>query len=826
MAKPEPAAADAAPKPSLIARVRNLPAWVREHSVKAAILFSVMFSLMGAMLFTWAVMSAKNRQLAVEAAYTPDDAFQALDDGDLPKALQIAQIVERSGNMTIDNAGGPAYIFGVAAMRKSDTPVELQRTRAYQIAAHWFEQAMHRGVPDDRRAEVVFLTGKSLYLAERYTEAVPILRQALPINPHAAAEVHRYLGRALYLQSEPNPAGAVAETDAYLAEPGLSEDDRMAATADRAEFLLASGRLVEARRAIAQVQATKRFPAQATLLDARITLQEGRLAAGVKGDEAALTPSCIMPLPQPTPESQAKFEAALRLAEEAKKLDKLSTQLTPQAFYVAGLCQDALGKLDEAAAEFHQAYRRAVESPEGFAARIQQAHLARRRDKTDDAVSLYDEVLKELGPKKRYSNRWAPLPDFKARMLTVYEDFFHRKQYAAASKFADLLPRLLDEDLAVQLAADAHAAWARQLVAGGRGGALEERHPPPAVREQYRLAGKLYERLSELRYATRDYAENIWTAAKFYLQGRDYDNAARLLRKYTSVEQRAHHAEAMVGIAEVMLTKERNDEALALLKRCMETFPRDAAVFRARLLLAELYGEMGKWDEAERSLLDNLESETLTPSSSEWRRSLFALARLLYDRARYPEAALKLDEAVERYPDDADAVEARYCAGEAHRRVAQQLADEVPDNALPAERAKFQRLITEQFEIALKRLDETIQAARTPDLRHTDEAGRIAMLRNALFGRGSILHAVGRYDEALRAYQTAVAAFPQSPAVLDAYLQMADCHRRMHRPIEARGTVEQAKLMLNRIPDDAQFDDVTNYTRAEWKQMLDTLSAL
>ena len=84
----------------------------------------------------------------------------------------------------------------------------------------------------------------------------------------------------------------------------------------------------------------------------------------------------------------------------------------------------------------------------------------------------------------------------------------------------------------------------------------------------------------------------------------------------------------------------------------------------------------------------------------------------------------------------------------------------------------------------------------------------------------------GVRDSVLRAYQTAIAAFPQSPAVLDAYLQMADCHRRQERPIEARGTVEQAKLVLNRLPKDAAFDAVSNYTREEWSKLLDTLSSL
>lgn len=822
-AKPEEAAAE---KPSLMVRLRNLPTWVREHSVKAAILFSVVFSLLGAMLFGWAVMSAKQRQVAKELAYTPKDIYAAVDVGDIPKALQIAQHVARSGNVSVQDAGAPAYMFGVAAMRKSDTPLEAQQRRAYQIAAHWFEEAYHRGVPRERRAELVYLTAKSFYLSRRYAEAVPLLREALPVNKQFEMELRRYLARALSLQATPDFPQSLAQLTSLLDDKRLESEHRRRALADRAEVLLRLGRLDDARRDITAIPPDTREFAEGILLEGRVLLQEARLAGGVKGDEAQMSASSLHALPELTPDAERKLNAALSKAEEARKLDKLSSLLTPQSYYVAGLCEDMLGKLDAAADSFNQAFRRAVDSPEGFAARVQAAHLARRRDRADDAVRLYDEVLLELGPLVRYTNRWISLPELKAWMLATYQDFFHRKQFAASAQFADLLPRLLDEDLAVQLAADAHAAWARQLVADGDGGRQLERHPPEKVREQYRTAAKLYERLAQLRFTQRDYSENIWIAAKYSLQGRDYDNAARLLRKYLDIETRAHHAEALVGLAEVMLTNERHAEALSLLKQCLDTFPRDAAVFRARLLLSDLYGELNQWGPAEAVLLENLNSDTLTPNSEEWRRSLFSLGRILYDRARYPEAAARLDEAVERYPTDPDAIEARYCAGEAHRRVAQKIADEVPANALPAERAKLMRETAGEFERALARFDETIQAARNPDALTGDEAGRIAMLRNALFGRGSILHALGRYEDALRAYQTAIAAFPQSPAVLDAYLQMADCHRRQQRPIEARGTVEQAKLMLNRLPADAAFDSVSNYSRQEWARLLDTLSAL
>lgn len=828
MAKAEKAA-EAAPKPSLGQRlraIRQLPQWVRANSIKAAVIFSVTFSVMGALLFGWAVMSAKSRQERLEASYKPADAFAALDAGDLPKALHIAQLAERHGNISTDDAGGPAFIFGVAALHRADTPLIVQQRRAYQIAAHWFDEAYRRGLPEGREPQGLYYTGKSLYLADRFAEAIPILEKAIPVNPDDANELRRYLARSLFLKAEPNVAAALAEIDKYLAESKPDDQSRRSAILERAEMLLRLGKLAEARAAVAEIPADVKQHAEAQLIEARVILQQARIATHGQGEETKSSPSSVLPPPAASPETQAELAKAAELLEQVKRADGASAGVVSQACYVLGHVYDALGKVDDADEQFQQTYRRAVDSPEGFAARIQSAHLLRRRDKSDDALVLYEETLKEMEPEKRYSNRWLPLSELKSRMLMSYQDFFQRKQFAAAAKLADLLQPLVDEDVAVQLAADAYAARARQIMSGDGGGPLDPRHPPEQVRELYRTAAKMHERLAVLHFSTRDYPEQIWTSAQYYLRGRDYDNASRQLRKYLEVDSRLHQASALVGLAEVMLTKERHAEAIVLLKQCLDAHPRDPAVFRARLLLADLYGEMNQWDLAEKTLLENLESNALTPSGEEWRRSLFALGRMLYDRARYDEAAGRLDEAVERYPDDSEACEARYCAAESHRRIAQRQESEIPTDALPIERAKFSRAAEIEYRKSLEHFEQTIQVARTPGPSHFDEVGRLAMLRNSLFARGSVLHSLARYDDSIRAYQTAVAAFPQSPAVLDAYLQMADCHRRMHRLNEARGTIEQAKLMLNRIPKDARFDAVSNYGREEWTRLLDSLGSL
>ena len=101
-----------------------------------------------------------------------------------------------------------------------------------------------------------------------------------------------------------------------------------------------------------------------------------------------------------------------------------------------------------------------------------------------------------------------------------------------------------------------------------------------------------------------------------------------------------------------------------------------------------------------------------------------------------------------------------------------------------------------------------------------------AMLRNSRFALGEVYFELQRYPEALRAYQSAANHYAANPAVLDAYLQIANVYRRMDRPAEARASLEQARIALRRIPPEAPFEPITNFDRKQWGDLLDRLCSL
>ena len=127
-----------------------------------------------------------------------------------------------------------------------------------------------------------------------------------------------------------------------------------------------------------------------------------------------------------------------------------------------------------------------------------------------------------------------------------------------------------------------------------------------------------------------------------------------------------------------------------------------------------------------------------------------------------------------------------------------------------------------------RRLREDLQAAvawydvlrQRLDGRHEDhELSDIdqAMERNTYFHRADALFDLADYEEAVKAYYSAANRYHESPAALEAFVQIAACQRRLGRWSEAKGTLNQAKIALGRMPT-ADFakvvrDDAAIYAR-------------
>ena len=153
---------------------------------------------------------------------------------------------------------------------------------------------------------------------------------------------------------------------------------------------------------------------------------------------------------------------------------------------------------------------------------------------------------------------------------------------------------------------------------------------------------------------------------------------------------------------------------------------------------------------AEKLLLENLNGESLTPESKEWRDSLFALGKLLAEDGRHLDAIERLEEAVARYPDSRQAIEARYLIAEACLQAAK-----VPQEKAATDTGETARLIhrkqaAQLLERAIHYYQETEQVLNRRQEQTELTPLEKSMLRNSYFSVGSALVDLGRWEDAIQ----------------------------------------------------------------------------
>ncbi|MGE3406013.1 MAG: tetratricopeptide repeat protein [Pirellulales bacterium] len=791
------------------ARLRQAIGWSNEHAILLAAVVAIM--LVPVVIGAFLVYVNPPPEVEEEPAVTLEMALQAIDVGNLNEAQTLAEILA-NWSPKPDEAGGPVFVMGAVANARGDELLGDRQTFYYTLAASHLSQARKLGWPPGRKAEGLYLLGRSMALSGQAAGSIPVLQAALPLNPSHKAEVLRLLARGLASPDSDDQQAALPYLDELLAVDTLDAGERNQALLEKADVLFQLNDLAACQQTLEMVPGESQSGPAAALLQARISLNELRQAMPPEG-----------PLPD---EIAAGYRDTLEKLRQAEGRSPLSATAR-EAIYLAGVCLRALGDDAAALAQFQKVGRLHADTAEGIAGHREAASLLLASQRVEPAARAMMAALDEASPEATYRNPWLPLSVFREEALALYQRLLDRNDFNLAVELTDHLEPLFAPDQAAQLQAETHRSWSNKLLAEAeRASESEAAVLRTEAAEQLQLTGQAFARLAELRYSHRDYPDQVWNSAQAFSQANDHTSAVSMFREYLYHEVRRRRPAALVGLGEALLQVGELHESQAMLQECMDRYPHDAASFRARLLASHARFEQGDVPAAEALLRANLEGEDLAPTSREWRDSLFQLGWLLHFQGRWADAIEKLEEAVERYPDSAAAVEARYLIAHSYEQNAQVSRKKYDDAAADGDRLahgqemqRLQRLAFDRYESALQRL---LKRQESRELSALDQR----LLRNAYFGKGAVLSDLGRFDEAIGVYSTVANRYNVSPASLEAYLRIAACYRRMNRPDEFRGTLERAKIILRRLPNDAAYNSVTNYSQQQWGELLDWLSSL
>jgi len=743
-------------------------------------------------------------------------ALAALDQGYLKQARELADQLAAQAPKAGER-GGPDFIFGaITAMEAADLYGDEQRNY-WLIAVRRLQAARKLGFPAGRSAQGLFLLGESLCLTEQTLEGRKLLEDSLAEGTVRAPQAHKLLAAAYHTGPSPDLAKAREHIELYLAQSKLLPAEREQGWLEQGRILRQLGESAAALVALEQIPAASSLFASAALERGQLILAEARLLKASLGAEATAEQQALV---------NQKCQQAIAVLRRAQE-DPLDAELIRRSMYLIGAAFLESGDDRAALGQFERTRKVYLESAEGLSAALGEADLLRRAGRDADAVAAYRRLLAIVPESGQFAAPWLTRNDFQASVAEAYGHWLKAREFERAIAVAECAAPLCSQSTQAEFVAAAERDWGRNLLlaadaqAGAR--ALTTRKQ---ARTLLRKAGRAYRVLAKLDFSTPQYPEQVWQGVECFLEGHDFASALEALDQYAKNELRKRRPRALVLSAEALLALNRLDESLAACRECIDYFPRDAASFQARLLAARAHLERGETSAAEELLRQNLNGDFLTPESREWRDSLFELGKLLELDGRHEEAIERLDEAIARYPSTPQAIEARYLIAEACIKAA-----EVPQKKLEATTIRTARLLH------YKQVQQLLAAAvghyqQVQELldRRQDSAeltpSQKAMLRNAYFAAGAALADLGRYDDAIRAYSIAVNRYQHDPEVLEAFVQIASCYRRLNKPLEARGTLEQAKVVLNRIKQDEDFTQATNYSRREWSQMLDWLSTL
>jgi tetratricopeptide (TPR) repeat protein len=769
---------------------------------------TVGLTLLGVVFASWSYFG----QVALETVEPErvEAAIAALDAGNYEEAKMLVGQMQRQPAAP-ELLGGALFVLGAVKAHEAEIEVSPDRRRLmHEIAARYLHKAGALGLPGDRQGRAAYLLGKSLAKSGQWEAAIPSLQEALRDKKQPATEIHSLLVAALLEGPESNLNEALQHNEQVLADAVLPQADRDQALIISAGILLRLQRYKPAREVLEQIPKDSPVAASAMLFMGRLEIEEAQ----------AMEPGL--------PARDAKLTAAQGYLQEVARLDVERGPLSRQAALWLARRFELTNEQAAALAEYDRISSVYASTPEGLTAMLAAADYYRRGGQFDRALIGYRHVLREMGGQVTYDSALMPLSDVRRRLTTVYQQCVDEERFDEALTLVDLFEPVFGRVSCAELRAKTYKQWGDLMLQRAHDGVSpEEKSLRAKGREQLRAAGQSYENLARLRYAARQFTDDLWAAADCYFNGQSFSNAARLLEEYLHHEARRQNAMALLKLGQARLATQEYDKAAAALEECAEMFPRDAVVHQARLECARAYQQQGRVDQAEKLLMTNLVGGALRPSSPEWRDSLFALGELLYQAERYDEAINKLQEAVERYRQDPEAEKetlvAQYTIARSYHNAADGPSKRFQDAKTETEKQAARLVLTEY----LTRAHESYQAVqRKITLRGRLEGDAMdrALLKNCFLMQGAVLFELRRFDEALQAYGNVITSYQNDPIALESFVQVANCWRRLDQPVKARVTLDQAKMVLKQLPPETDFLATTNFSRQQWELLLGQMS--
>ncbi|MGE3804919.1 MAG: tetratricopeptide repeat protein, partial [Gemmataceae bacterium] len=581
----------------------------------------------------------------------------------------------------------------------------------------------------------------------------------------------------------PDLQGALEANKKRLGLPTLDEEFLNPARLLQGELLLRLGKAAEAREALARIgkEAPIKILTRARYLQAQSCQEDGR------------------------------WEEAAELWEEALAAGTPLPESTGRVLCYLGICYRELGQTDKAAGAWEKALNDQGEAGQAAAFALAEVHLF--GDQPASAIEFYERALRDVTDAAGYRNSMVDLPEARRLLERGIDHYRDGGAYAQADRLGRLYEKIADKGISQQRRADNADAWAKQCL---------DRGETAGAQKHFREAGEAYEALARAAANEQEQATLLSKSGERYRQAGELDRAIEVIERQIKIETDGQRTgAAWFALASLYLGRKDHNEALAAFRKCIE-FPGVYAL-RARYRLAAHDIDLGKFDDAEAALKQNLELLRLLPDPETHEQTLFTLANLLFRRGDYARAAARLQEALDHYPGNQQSYQARYHLAESYRQLADQETRHLSSPQLkPDVRLHHREQYRKWLNMALANFqklayDLAAKKAKQTTLSNEEEA----MLRQSDFAIGDCQINLGQYPDAIKLYEILAARYHHQVEHLLALRQVWRCHWIMREPDKARGIVEKIRGVLNEMDESAFLSHPSKQTRKEWLDWID-----
>jgi tetratricopeptide (TPR) repeat protein len=457
-----------------------------------------------------------------------------------------------------------------------------------------------------------------------------------------------------------------------------------------------------------------------------------------------------------------------------------------------------------------------------------QAILEHFKDSKSSLI-LARNLLKEIGPNKLIS-----MDDIQSEIEKIAEYLYAKNNFQEAVAYSDLQSTCIDpDDSRNQQAMLAKlGVWHQKAAEAKSEQLLRVRDPKYAasLKKQmilhYEKAADAYYNLSKTPgLLNRNSAQVLWQAATLYEKAENPEKSQTILEHF--VEQWPNDPllpEGLYRLARIYQQKNNLIPAEKYYLRLIHEFSRTPVGLKARVCLAESYFAMGPdhYQQAETLLKnmvdDSSQQELLTPESLEFRKAMFLLGKLYYHEGNFEHCVARLEEALERDPQNAAVPEARFLIAQSYRKIADELSKKITQIRDRVLKATLTRNWQENLNRSCDLYRQAISVLENiPHRTSLDEN----YLQLSYIYYADCLYDLGRYHEAVKAYENVIDHYEQSQVALASYVQIANAYQRLGQFGKIKAVLERMKWLMKQLPENSFAGPGEPFSRQDWQDWIE-----